>query len=162
MLGLDLTTFTLVHVIISLAGIVSGFALLQGFLTANAMPRMSAVFLMTTVLTSVTGFMFPFNAVLPAHILGGLSLVLLAVAIVARYPLRLAGPWRAIYVVTALASQYFNVFVLVAHIFRRVPALHALAPTDTDPPVLATGLVALVIFLWLGRRSVVRFHPRTI
>src|SRR5215471_7732514 len=157
MLGLDLTTLTSVHVIISLVGIATGFVVMRGFLTADAMPGVSALFLVTTVLTSVTGFMFPFTMVLPAHIIGGLSLVLLLLAIVARYGLHLAGPWRAVYVVTALASQYFNLFVLVVQIFRRVPALHALAPTDSGLPQLAANLVIMAIFIVLGRRCLAQF-----
>lgn len=152
-LGLDLTTFTIVHTVISLVGIVTGFIVMQGMLSANRMDGMTAVFLVTTVLTSVTGFMFPFYKVLPAHILGGISLVLLTVAIVGRYVFHLAGPWRGLYVWTAVLSQYFNVFVLIAQIFRRVPVLHALAPTESEPPFFAVELVLLAVFIWLGRRA---------
>ena len=154
MLGLDLSTFTNVHVVISLIGIVSGFIVMAGLMTAKRMDGMTAIFLVTTVLTSVTGFMFPFREVLPAHIIGGLSLVALAVTIVARYSFHLAGGWRSTYAAGAVASQYLNVFVLVAQIFRQVPALHALAPTESEPPFLAAELVVLAIFVALGVRCV--------
>jgi hypothetical protein len=159
-LGLDLTTFTIVHVVISLIGIATGFAVMRGMTTARLMEGTTRVFLVTTVLTSVTGFMFPFVRVLPAHIIGGISLVALAVTIVARYGYGLAGPWRTAYAVGALTSQYFNVFVLVAQFFRRIPFLHALAPTESEPPFLAAEVVVLLIFVALGRRSVKGFRAR--
>src|SRR5216117_1465342 len=125
-----MVTFTLVHVGVSLAGIASGLVVLYGMLTANAMSRWTAIFLATTVATSATGFGFPFEQLLPSHIVGAISLVVLAVAIVAKYVKHLAGAWRLVYVITATLALYLNVFVLVVQLFRRVPALHDLAPTQ--------------------------------
>ena len=128
-LGMSLATFTMVHVIISLIGIVSGIIVMFGMLGSNRMPGLTAIFLLSTILTSATGFGFPFTQLLPSHMIGILSLVLLAIACIALYAMRLAGPWRWIYVVTALASLYLNVFVAVIQAFLKIPVLHALAPS---------------------------------
>ena len=127
-LGMSLATFTMVHVIISLIGIVSGIIVMFGLLGSDRKPGMTALFLLSTILTSATGFLFPFTQLLPSHILGILSLVLLAIACVALYGMKLSGAWRWIYVVTAMASLYLNVFVLVIQSFLKIPALTALAP----------------------------------
>jgi len=153
--------FTLVHVAVSLAGIASGLVVLYGMLTANAMGRWTAIFLATTVLTSATGFGFPFEQLLPSHIVGAISLVVLAVAIVARYVKRLTGAWRLVYVIAATTALYFNVFVLVVQLFRRVPALHDLAPTQSEPPFAVVQLVVLVIFLALGVAAAKKFRVAT-
>jgi len=153
--------FTLVHVAVSLAGIASGLVVLYGMLTANAMGRWTAFFLATTVLTSATGFGFPFEQLLPSHIVGAISLVVLAVAIVARYVKRLTGAWRLVYVIAATTALYFNVFVLVVQLFRRVPALHDLAPTQSEPPFAVAQLVVLVIFLALGVAAAKKFRVAT-
>src|SRR5713226_2367030 len=131
-LGMSLATFTLAHVIISLIGIVAGIIVMFGLLGSNRMPGLTAIFLLFTILTSATGFLFPFDKLLPSHIIGILSLVLLAIACIALYGMKLSGAWRWIYAVTALLSLYFNVFVLVIQGFLKVPASHALAPGD--PP----------------------------
>src|SRR5258708_26609556 len=131
-LGMSLATFTLVHVIISLIGIVSGIIVMFAMLGSRSTPGMTAIFLLFTILTSATGFLFPFTKLLPSHMIGILSLVLLAIACIALYAMKLAGPWRWIYVLTALLSLYFNVFVLVIQSFLKVPALTALAPGN--PP----------------------------
>src|SRR6267378_821338 len=123
-----LSTFTIVHVVISLIGIASGLVVMFGLLVARKLNRWSALFLISTTATSVTGFFFPFHGVTPAIVVGVISLVLLAVAILARYARHLAGSWRWIYVVTAMISLYLNVFVLVVQLFQKVPALKALAP----------------------------------
>src|SRR5271167_2262010 len=120
MLGMSLSTFTLVHVIISLVGIVSGIIVLFGLLSAKRLDSWTGLFLLTTVLTSVTGFGFPFTHLLPSHIVGIISLVALAIAILARYSFHMAGAWRGIYVVTAMLGLYFNVFVLVFQSFEKV------------------------------------------
>jgi len=133
MLGLSLSAFTAVHVIISLIGILSGIIVVAGMLSAKGMNGMTALFLLTTVLTSVTGFGFPFTHLLPSHKVGIISLVVLAIAILARYSFHMAGQSRWIYVVTALIALYLNVFVLVVQSFEKVPALHALAPTQSEP-----------------------------
>jgi hypothetical protein len=148
-LGLSLATFTLVHVIISLIAIVSGIVVMFAMLGSNKLPGLTAVFLLFTILTSVTGFLFPFEQLLPSHMIGILSLVLLAIACVALYAMKLSGIWRPIYVVTALASLYLNVFVLIVQSFLKVPALHAVAPGN--PPAgpafaVVQGLV-LVFFV---------------
>src|SRR6202051_2749059 len=112
-LGMSLATFTLVHVIISLIGIVAGLVVMFGMLGSNRKPGLTAIFLLFTILTSATGFLFPFTQLLPSHMIGILSLVLLAIACIALYVMKLSGPWRWIYVLTAMISLYFNVFVLV-------------------------------------------------
>jgi hypothetical protein len=153
-----MATLTLVHVLISLAGIVSGFVVIFGLLGAKRLDRWTATFLITTLLTSVTGFLFPVHKLLPSHIIGILSLLVLAVAIFARYVRRLAGAWRWIYVVTATLALYFNVFVLVVQSFLKVPGLKAMAPTQSEPPfAIAQGFV-LLLFIVLGTLAVKKFQ----
>lgn len=159
MLGMSLATFTLVHVIISLIGIFSGFIVLSGLLSAKRLNGLTALFLLTTVLTSVTGFGFPFDHLLPSHKVGIISLVVLAIAIPARYSFHMAGKWRWIYVVTAMIALYLNVFVLVVQSFEKVPALHAVAPTQSEPPFLVAQLVVLALFIVLTIFAVKKFHP---
>ena len=155
-MSFNLETYTLVHVLISLAGIVSGAVAVLGLLAGKRLDKTTAVFLATTVLTSLTGYGFPVDHLLPSHIVGAISLVVLAVAIYARYGRHLAGGWRATYVIGAVAALYFNVFVLVVQLFRRVPALNALAPTQSEPPFAVTQLAVLVLFLGLGFATVRR------
>lgn len=157
-LGMTLSTFTSVHVLISLIGIASGFLVLDGLLTAKRFDGGTAIFLIFTVLTSATGFLFPFEHLLPSHIVGIISLVLLAIAIAARYGLHMAGAWRWIYVVCAVIALYLNVFVLVAQAFMKVPAVHALAPTQKEPPFLIAQLILMAIFIVLGFFAVKKFH----
>jgi len=159
MLGMSLAVFTLLHVLISLVGIASGLVVMRGLLSSQRLDGMTALFLATTVATSATGFGFPFERLLPSHVVGIISLVILAVAIVARYAFALAGAWRWIYVVTASAALYLNVFVLVVQSFLKVPALHALAPTQGKPPFAIAQLVVLVVFAGLTIGAVRRFHP---
>jgi hypothetical protein len=151
-------TFTQFHVAISLLGILSGFVVLIGLLTAKRLDRWTAFFLLTTLATSVTGFLFPFHGVTPAIIVGLISVILLAVAFFSRYARRLAGAWRWIYVVTAMAALYLNVFVLVVQLFQKVPTLKALAPTQTEAPFLITQLLVLVIFVVLTIFATIRFQ----
>jgi hypothetical protein len=159
MLGMSLATFTQFHVIISLIGIGAGILVLLGMLQANPTPKLAALFLVTTVATSVTGFMFPIASFGPPEIVGVISLIVLAVAILALYVFRLAGSWRWIYVATALTALYLNVFVLVVQTFLKVPFFHALAPTQKEPPfAVAQGLV-LVAFIALGIAAAKKFHP---
>ena len=158
-LGMSLPTFTLVHVIISLIGIFAGAVVITGMFSSKTMPRWTALFLAATVLTSVTGFFFPFSRVLPSHVVGVISLVLLALAILALYAYRLAGRWRWIYVACAVAAQYFNVFVLVVQAFLKIEPLHALAPTQSDPAFIVTQLVVLVAYVAIGIAAVKRFRP---
>jgi hypothetical protein len=161
MLGLSLSTFTMLHVIISLVGIVSGLLVLFGLLGSNRMPGLTALFLLTTILTSLTGFGFPFTALLPSHIIGILSLVLLAIACLALYGMKLSGAWRWIYAVTAMIALYFNIFVLIIQGFLKIPALTALAPGN--PPsgpafAVVQGLV-LLFFVLVIIGVVRRFRP---
>ena len=158
-LGMTTATFTLVHVLLSLVGIASGLLVVYGMLRGKRFDGATAIFLVTTALTSLTGFLFPVEHILPSHIFGIISLVALAIAIPARYTLRLAGAWRTIYAVCAVLALYLNVFVLVAQIFLKVPAAHALAPTGKEPPFLIAQAVVLVIFVVLGIFAVKKFHP---
>ena len=160
-LGMSLATFTMVHVIISLIAIASGLVVLSGLLGSNRMAGMTALFLITTILTNATGFLFPFEKLLPSHIIAILSLVLLAIACIALYGMKLSGAWRWIYVVTALLSLYFNVFVLVIQSFLKIPALTALAPGNPPAgPVFAVAQgVVLVFFVVVIIGSIRRFRP---
>ena len=142
-----MTTFTFVHVVLSLIGIFSGFIVMFGLFAAKRLDGWTAIFLVSTVSTSVTGFLFPFHRFLPSHAVGIVSLLVLAVAIFARYAFRLAGAWRRTYVVTAMIALYLNVFVLIAQAFQKVPALKAMAPTQSEPPFLVTQLVDMVLFV---------------
>ena len=151
-------TLTLVHVVISLIGIFSGFVVVFGLLGANRMDGLTALFLASTVATSVTGFFFPFHHFMPSHAIGIISLVMLAIAIVARYPKQMAGGWRRTYVITAVISLYLNTFVLVAQAFMKVPALKAMAPTGSEPPFLISQLVVMVLFIVLGIFAAKKFH----
>jgi len=153
-----MTTFTLVHVGISLAAILSGFVVLCGMLAAKRLDGWTAIFLVTTVLTSATGFFFPFHGVTPAIVVGIISLLVLAVAIFARYVRRLAGMWRKTYVVTPVVALYLNVFVLIVQAFQKIPALKNIAPTQNDAPFKVTQLVVLVTFLVLGIFAAIRFR----
>lgn len=157
-LGMSTATFTLVHVLISLLGIGSGFLVLYGMFLGKRFDGATAIFLVATVLTSVTGFLFPFVRLLPSHVFGVISLVALAVAILARYARHMAGAWRSIYVISAVLALYLNFFVLVAQSFQKVPAVRALAPTQTEPPFLVVQLIVLAIFVVLGIFAVKKFR----
>jgi hypothetical protein len=137
-----LAIFTLIHVIISLIGIASGFVVLSGMLSAKPLPGWTSLFLITTILTSVTGFFFPFHGITPGIIIGIISLVVLAVTLYALYARRLAGVWRKVYVITALFALYMNFFVFIVQSFEKIPALRALAPTQAEPPFAITQLVS--------------------
>ncbi|PWT93051.1 MAG: hypothetical protein C5B56_01375 [Proteobacteria bacterium] len=158
-LGLSLETFTTVHVIISLIGLVSGFVVLKGLLSSQRLPGWTALFLATTVLTSVTGFGFPFDHLLPSHVVGIISLVLLLLAILGLYVFGLAGAWRWIYVVCAVIALYLNAFVGVVQSFQKLSFLRALAPTQSEPPFLVAQLLVLGLFIVAGIVAARRFHP---
>jgi hypothetical protein len=160
-LGLSLSSFTLLHVIISLVAIASGFVVLFGLLGSNKMSGLTALFLATTILTSATGFLFPATELLPSHIIGILSLVVLAIAVFALYGKGLSRVWRGIYVVAALLSLYLNVFVFVIQAFLKVPALHALAPSvpPAEPPFLVVQGIVLLFFIIAIVGAARRFHP---
>jgi hypothetical protein len=158
---LGMTTFTFVHVVISLIAILSGFIVVFGMLAGERLDGMTVLFLLTTVLTSVTGFLFPYHGITPGIVLGILSLIALAIAIYARYGRHLSGGLRKAYVITAAISLYFNVFVLIVQSFMKVPALHAMAPTQTEPPFKITQLVVLVLFILLTIAATVRFREKS-
>jgi uncharacterized membrane protein SirB2 len=159
-LGMSTATFTLVHVVLSLVGIFAGLIALFGMFASKKLEGWTALFLATTVLTSVTGFPFPRDHILPSHIVGVISLVVLAIAIYALYSRQLTGSWRWIYVLSAVVALYLNVFVAVVQSFLKVPALNSLAPTQSEPPFLVAQIVVLVIFIGLGIVAVRSFHPR--
>jgi hypothetical protein len=150
--------FTLIHVLISVLGIIAGLVVVGGFIAGAQLKGWNSLFLATTILTSVTGFFFPFTSVSPAQIVGALSLVLLVVCLVALYAQGLRGRWRAAYVITAVAALYLNVFVLVVQLFAKTPALAQLAPTQQEPPFALTQLLILGLFIWLGRVSLRGFR----
>src|SRR6266567_5253234 len=163
-LGMSLSTFVTVHVIISLIGIVAGIIVMFGLLGSNRMPGLTAIFLLFTILTSATGFLIPpllSEKLLPSHIVGILSLVLLAIACVALYGMKLSGAWRWIYASTAMVSLYLNIFVLVVQGFLKVPALHALAPSvpPSEPPFAVIQGIVLVFFVIVIIGAVRRFRP---
>lgn len=157
-MGLSISTFTAVHVVVSLLGIVSGVVVLCNMFRSQRLPGWTALFLATTVLTSVTGFFFPSDHLLPSHILGVISLVVLAVAILALYGYRLAGPWRWLYVASAGVALYLNVVVGVVQAFQKLPFLKMLAPTQSEPPFLLTQLIVLALFVGLTIGAALRFH----
>ena len=156
--GMTLATFTAVHVVLSLIGIVAGFVVIFGFLGGRRPRVWTALFLLTTVATSVTGFAFPVDHVLPSHIVGVISLVVLVVTIVALYGLHFRSVWRGVYVVSAALALYFNVFVGVTQAFLKFPALHALAPQQTEPPFVIAQLLVLALFILLTVIAVKRFR----
>lgn len=155
---LGMTALTFVHVVLSLVAIFSGLVVAFGLLAAERLDGWTAVFLATTVATSVTGFFFPFHKLLPSHGVGIISLVVLSVAILARYGRHLAGAWRRTYVITALTALYLNVFVLIVQLFLKVPALKAMAPTQSEPPFKLAQLAVLVLFIVLGIFAMMRFR----
>lgn len=158
-LGMTIATFTALHVLISLVGIASGLVVMYGLLTANRLERWTTLFLVSTAATSLTGFLFPFKGVTPGIVIGILSLIVLALAIVGRYALNLSGPWRPIYIVAASVALYFNVFVFVVQSFEKVPQLRTLAPTQKEPPFAAVQLFVLLVFVVATGFALKRFRP---
>jgi len=160
-LGMSLSAFTMVHVIISLIGIATGFIVLFGLLGSHRLPGMTALFLLTTILTSVTGFLFPFDKLLPSHMVGIVSLIVLAIACFALYVMKLSGAWRWIYTLTAMIALYLNVFVLVIQSFLKIGPLHALAPSvpPSEPPFAVVQGIVLVFFVIAIIGAVRRFRP---
>lgn len=148
-LGMSLAAFTVLHLIISMIAIGLGFIVAGGLLASNRMPGWTLWFLVLTILTSATGFLFPFTKILPSHVVAIISLVLLAVAVYALYGKGLSGVWRTIYVVTAMLALWFNVFVLIAQSFQKVALLNVYAPTGAEPPFAITQGIVLVFFIGL-------------
>ncbi|HEY4253592.1 MAG TPA: hypothetical protein VGM87_20455 [Roseomonas sp.] len=151
--------FTSFHTALSLIAIVAGFPVLAGLVGGRLRSLPTGVFLVTAILTSVTGYGFPFNGVLPSHIVGAVALVVLALVLAARYGFRLAGAWRGVYAVGMVISHYLLIFVLIAQLFMKVPALHALAPTGGEPPFAITQGIALLLFIITGVLAARRFRP---
>jgi hypothetical protein len=158
-LGMSISLFTTVHVIISLAGIISGVIVLFGMLTERMFNGLTALFLAATVLTRVTGFFFHSASFGPPHVVGVISLAILATAIVVLYVFRLRGAWRRIYVAGAVTALYFNVFVGIVQAFQKLSFLEPLAPTQSEPPFLAAQVIALLIFVGLGIAALSKFRP---
>lgn len=166
-LGMSVSAFTQLHVIISLIAIISGIIVALGLLGARRMPGMTAIFLITTVATSITGFMFdtPVDAPRvigsfdPPKVVGLISLIFLTLAILALYSYKLAGSWRGIYVISAIIALYFNCFVLVVQSFQKITFLHALAPTQKEPPFAVAQLILLILFVGLGIAAFKKFRP---
>ncbi|HUI61815.1 MAG TPA: hypothetical protein VLX90_16430 [Steroidobacteraceae bacterium] len=161
-LGMSTALFTLVHVVISLIALFAGLVVTFGLLRSQRLPGWTALFLLTTILTSVTGFLFHSKAFGPPHVVGVISLVVLAICAIALYGLHLRGTWRPIYVVTALLAFYFNAFVAVAQSFDKIGFLHALAPTQKEPPFAVAQLIVVVLFVYLGVRAAKKFHPESL
>jgi|SRR6476661_3551242 hypothetical protein len=160
-LGMSVGAFTLLHVIITLVAIGSGLMAVGGMFASHKLPGTTALFLFTTALTSLTGFLFPIHGFTPALGVGIVACVILAVALFALYKERLVGAWRWIYVVTAIISLYLNVFVLVAQSFMKVSALNAFAPTQSEPPFAITQGIVLVIFIVICLIAIANFRPVT-
>lgn len=153
-----LPLFVEVHVYISLIGIAAGLVVALGLLASKRLNGWTALFLASTVVSVVTGFLLPAHGLLPSHIVGVLTAIALALAIIARYSRNLAGGWRVTYVVSAMLALYFNTFILVVQLFEKVPSLHALAPTKSEPPFKMTQLAVLGIFILITIVAAVRFH----
>ena len=160
-LGMSVGAFTLLHVVITLVAIGSGLIVVGGLFASHKLAGTTALFLFTTALTSLTGFLFPIHGFTPALGVGLVACVILAVALFALYKKHLVGAWRWIYVITAIMSLYLNVFVLVAQSFMKVSALNALAPTQSEPPFAITQTIGLAIFILIGLIAVIKFRPVT-
>jgi hypothetical protein len=159
MTGVSLTTFTMLHVLISLIGIVTGLIAVIGWLKSDPSRIPTTIFLATTILTSVTGFLFPFTKLLPSHIVGIISLAMLAFATFAFFGRRLSGIWRPIYTITAMLALYLNVLVLIIQAFLKIPLLKAWAPTQTEPAFLVAQGLAFLLFIALAILTTMRFRP---
>ena len=153
-----LALYTLLHVVLSLVAIFSGFVTVGGFVCAKRLDGWAGLFLVATLATDVGGFGFPVETFLPSHAVAILSLLVLTVVIVARYFRYLAGPWRGIYVAGSVLALYLDVFVLLAQLFLRLPALVAIAPTQKESPFVATQVLVLALFVWLGSAAVREFR----
>lgn len=156
---MDSPAFTLFHVIVSLAAIVFGFMAAYGLLGGKLWGGITKVFLATTALTSLTGYFFHRDHILPSHIVGAVALLVLVVTGLALYAFGLRGKWRLVYVVGATLSLYFNVFVLVAQAFLKIPSLHTLAPKGSEPPFAIAQAAVLLVFILIGVSAARRFRP---
>jgi hypothetical protein len=158
----DITTLTLVHTVISIVAIAAGLVVVGGLIAGVRIDGWTGIFLVTTALTSITGFFFPFTALLPSHKVGIISLIVLPVVIAARYWKQLTGAWRGTYVVGTIIVLYLNFFVLIVQLFRRIPALIVAAPKQTEPPFVLTQLLVLALFAWLSFAAFRRFRPELV
>jgi len=158
-LGLSVYAFTVLHVIISLIGIAAGVVVVHAMLRSESAGGWTAIFLAATVLTTLTGFLFPITVFTPALGVGIISTVTLAIALVALYVFHLAGPWRLAYIASALFAFYLNAFVAVVQAFQKIPWVHALAPTQTEPAFVAAQTLLLILFAVVGFLVARRFHP---
>jgi hypothetical protein len=154
-----LQIYSIIHTLISLIAIFTGFIVVFGLFAGKRLDGWTKWFLVTAVATTITGFFFPFHGFTPAIGLGIISLPFLALTIFARYPKHLAGRWRWIYVISAVICLYFNLFVLVVQLFEKIPALHAMAPTQTEPPFKLTQLVVVLVSALFAIIAAIRFHP---
>ena len=157
--GMSTASFTQFHVILSLVGIASGILVVLGMLSAKLLPGVTVIFLLSTVATSVTGFMFHYASFAAPEIVGVISLVVLGVAVLALFSYKLAGSWRWVYVATAVCALYLNAFVGVVQTFQKVPFFHALAPTQTEPPFAIAQGIVLLLFIAAGIAAAKKFHP---
>jgi hypothetical protein len=153
------TTLVGFHTIISFIAIFAGIFVVARVLAGSLLALWTEMFLATAVVTSATGFLFPFHQLLPSHIVGGIALVVLAVTLLAQYVFHFAGPWRAIYAVGLVASLYLLVFVLIAQGFNKIGALNRLAPTQSEPPFAIAQVILLAVMVWVGFRALRAFHP---
>jgi hypothetical protein len=158
--GMSIYAFTIVHTVIALVGIASGLVLFYRLLMGHGLDIWNTIFLVSTVLTSVTGFMFPFSQLLPSHTFGIMSLIVLAIALAALYGFHLTGVWGRVYIGTVLFALYLNCFVGVVQAFLKIPAFKALAPTQTEGPFLTAQFLLLVLFIAGGFFAAIRFHPQ--
>src|SRR5262245_10573267 len=156
----DLPTFTLIHVVLSVVGIISGLVVVGGLVAGTYLGAWTAIYLGTTILTSVTGFGFPFTTISPAQVVGAISLLVLAICLSARYWKSMQGAWRSTYVITAVVALYLNVFVLIVQLFTKTPPLAQLAPTLQEAPFAATQVFVLGLFAWLGWAAVRGFATK--
>jgi hypothetical protein len=159
---LDITTLTLVHTVISIVAIAAGLVVVGGLIAGVRIDGWTGIFLVTTALTSITGFFFPFGRLIASHYIGIISLVILPVVLAARYWKHLRGAWRGAYVVGTALILYLNFFVLIVQLFRRIPALIVAAPKQTEPPFVLTQLLVLGLFAWLGFAAFRRFRPESV
>ena len=150
------------HTIISIVAITAGLVVVGGLIAGVRIDGWTGIFLVTSVLTSVTGFFFPFAQLIASHWIGIISLIILPLVIAARYWKHLAGSWRGIYVVGTVLVLYLNFFVLIVQLFRRIPALLVAAPKQTEPPFVLTQLLVLALFAWLGFAAFRRFRPQVV
>jgi hypothetical protein len=159
---MDITTLTLVHTVISIVAITAGLVVVGGLIAGVRIDGWTGIFLVTTALTSITGFFFPFDKLTPSQWIGIISLVILPFVIAARYWKHLRGGWRGTYVVGTVLTLYLNFFVLMVQLFRRIPALLVSAPKQTEPPFVLTQLLVLALFAWLGFAAFRRFRPQVV